>query len=429
MQRWFHILPLVLVGNAYADPLARPPSYAGSRTVIVSCPSSNGAEVDRIHLWVSTDQGQTWQEADAVRNGSHTVRYEAPSDGNYQFYIVLENSAGRSAASPSSGSRPHLSLIVDTAAPTLQLHAAQQSRAPDGGAEVCIEISLVDEHLGSAGIRLFYRANADAGWHDAGPVSPVGGVITWRPPADVPEMVDVRVVATDLAGNRSVDELRDVRIERRNATVPPEGVAAPRPGLDPVEVPALEPVTVAPVPPVTLAGEPQLAAATQPSSEQLRQSELLRAQGARFLSEGRLALAGARFHDALELSPDDADLQVDLGSVLVQVGQYDQAANRFQRVLDTSPEHVGAIEGLALVAVNQKRYPEARSHLEHLLRLRPDAAEHWLHFGDVEHLLGNVVDARAAWEKALQLEPTDETIRAGAQERLRLFGQSRPGAK
>ena len=129
------------------------------------------------------------------------------------------------------------------------------------------------------------------------------------------------------------------------------------------------------------------------------------------------------------MTPDNADLQVDLGSVLFHAGQYDQAAGRFQRALDAFPNHLGAIEGLALVAVNQKRYPEARSHLEHLVKLCPDAAEHWLHFGDVEHMLGNAVDACAAWKKALQLEPADETIRPEAQKRLRLFGQDRPSAK
>ncbi|MBU0616787.1 MAG: tetratricopeptide repeat protein, partial [Planctomycetes bacterium] len=428
-RRLFHILPIVLVSSAYPEPLPDSPGHVNSRTIIISCQSANGADIDQIHLWVSVDDAQAWQRAEASRTGPNTVRFHAPSDGNYRFYIVLENGAGQSAAPPASESEPHLRVAVDTAPPTLQIHSARPTPAPDGSVRVDLDVSLVDEYVGEAGTRLFYRANADAGWQDAGSVIPVGSIITWRPPAGIPNRIDIRVAATDLAGNRTVDEIRDVTLDRVDVVVPPRAEATPSPGLDPLPVLAVEPVTVAPVPPVALADEPQPTAATQPVPQQVTQSELLHAQGARFLAEGRLALAGARFYEALELTPDDVDLQVDLGSVLFRTGQYDQAAVRFQRVLDVHPDHLGAIEGVALVAVNQKRYPDARSHLEHLLRLRPDAAEHWLHFGDVEHVLGNVVDARAAWRKVLQLEPADETIREKAHERLRLFGQSRPSAK
>ncbi len=425
MHRAFYILPIVIAGSVLAEPLPKPPGYVNSRAVIITCPSANDAKVDRIHLWVSTDDARTWRVAPTTRSGPNAACFQAAGDGNYRFYIVLENDAGCSATPPISGSEPHLNLTVDTAPPTLQIHDARPTTAPDGGARVDFSVSLVDEHLGEAGTRLFYRANADAGWRDGGPVVPTAGVINWRPPADLPKTIDIRVAATDLAGNRTTDEIRDVTIERVAVPAPPRAGTA----LGPLNVPAVEPVRVAPLRPVTLADEPPSSAAPRPSPSQVRQAELLRERGTRFLGEGRLALAGARFHDALELTPDNADLQADLGSVLFHTGQYDQAASRFQRALDVSSDHLGAIEGLALVAVDQKRYPEARSHLENLLRLRPEAAEHWLHFGDVEHLLGNVVDARAAWNKALQLESADEAIREDAQKRLRLFDQGRSSAK
>jgi predicted negative regulator of RcsB-dependent stress response len=423
------ILSLTLTGSAFAGVVSAPSGYVDSRAVTITCQTPDDIQIDGIHLWVSTDGAETWQQAEATRTNPNAVRFDAKDDGKYCFYIILENGAGCSATDPTPGTKPHLSLTVDTAPPTLQIHSARQTDAPDGGKQLCLDVSLVDEHLGEAGTRLFYRANADAGWCDAGPVTPVSGVITWNPPTDVPGKIDIRVAATDLAGNRAFDELRDVAIEHTEPTAPPVVETTPEPTLEPVEPLVVEPVTVAPVPPVTLTDQPQSATTTTLPPQQVGKVELLRAQAAGFLAEGRFALASARLHQALELAPDNADIQADLGSVLFNTRQYDRAANCFTRALDTLPDHLGAIEGLALVAVNQKRYSEARSHLQHLLRLSPEAPEHWVHLGDVQHMLGNVVDARAAWEKALQLEPADQTIREDAQKRLRLFGQSREVAK
>lgn len=423
MHRLLYILAIILTGSAFAGPLSEPSYYVNSRAVILSYESANYAKRDNVRVWVSTDNIQTWQKAAIATTGLNMVQFNAPGDGNYSFYIVLENKDGRSAPAPTKGAKPHLNVAVDTSPPTLQIHSARLSTLRDGSPLLHLNVSLIDENLGDAGTRLFYRANAELNWQDAGPVTHAAGVINWRPPPDIPSRIDIRIAATDLAGNRTVDEIRDINIEQFTSDQPPLATNTKNGGLEPVTIPRVEPVKIAPIQPVTLDGDPEHTPATQPALQDNKQSELLRSQAASFLSQGRLSLAGARLQDALELTPDNPDLHVDFGSILFRARQYDQAAGRFQRALETSPNHLGAIEGLALVAVNQKRYPEARSHLEHMLKLHPNVAEHWMHLGDVEHMLGNVVDARADWEKALQIEPADETIRKEAQKRLRLFGQ------
>ena len=423
MQRLSHILPIILAGNVFAGPFPGQPIYVGSRSVVLSCESANRAEINRIHVWVSTDDGESWQEAAVTPGGASTARFEAEDDGNYGFYTILENRAGRSAAVPTAGSKPHLRVIVDTAPPTLQIHGARQTTSAEGEALLHLDVSLVDENLGDAGTRLFYRADADTGWQDAGPVNCAAAVVNWRLPPDIPARIDLRLAATDRAGNQAVDEILAVSIGSP-ATVPPQRTEARHdPGLEPVTVPEVEPVTVAPVRPVTLAHDVEPGRETQPSLRDVKRTELLHEQARRFISEGRFPLAGARLQEALELTPNDADLQVDLARVLYRTRQYDRAAHHYQLALEAYPDHLAAIEGLALVAVGQKRYPDARSHMQHLLRLCPESGEHWLHFGDVEHMLGNAADARAAWNQALQLEQADQSIRKEAQKRLELFGQ------
>ena len=423
MRRLLIILLPLVVGAAQAEPIPASPLFLNSRTIILSCQSANEAAIDTVHVWVSTGEPISWHKAKVGKTDLGAVQYEAHSDGKYSFYIVLENKQGRSAADPIAGSKPHLSVIVDTTPPTLQLHAIKRLIASEKADRLRLRLSLVDENLGTAGTRLFYRANSETGWQDAGPVMYASGIISWQPPADLPSSIDLRVCATDLAGNQAVDELADVRINDLE-TMPGRTVAAESaPVLEPVVVPPVEPVTVTPLSPVILGEVTAQTPTSQPSMQKSRQAERLHEQALRFLSEGRLSLASTRLNDALKITPDNPDLQTDLGSILFRAKQYNKAAQHFQQAIEDAPEHIGAIEGLALVAVNQKRYPDARTYVQQLLKLCPDSGEHWMHLGDVEHMLGNNLEARAAWNKALELEQTDDNIRKDVETRLRMFGK------
>lgn len=428
-----HTLPLLLAAIASASVSAAPVHYVNSRLVVLSFQPAAGAEIDQVHVWISKDDGKAWLAADATRIATHALQLEVPQDGKYFFYLVLENAAGRSAEPPSAGSLPHAIVIVDTVAPALQLHGVQQTPPASDAQPLQLRLSLIEENLGDGAPRLFYRSNPDAAWQGGGPVVVSDGIIAWLPPADISVTVDVRVIVTDLAGNQAADELRDIRSE------PPRTEPSPiKPnadlGLDEASpatagdllVPPLPPVTLAPVPAVALDEPASPAPASQPSPDANGESRRLREQAAAYLAQGHLSLAGARLQQALEAAPNDPDLLVDLGSVLYRGRRYDEADRRFQDALDSSPEHLGAIEGLALVAATQNRYPQARSHLEHLLRIVPDSAKHWLHYGDVQHMLGNANAAHDAWEKVLEFEPADKTVREKAQKRLKLFGQTRP---
>jgi len=367
-----------------------------------------------------------------VAAGPNAVCFDAQRDGKYGFYIVLENKGGSAPAPPSTRTKPHVAVIVDTAPPTMQIHRARPFISPGGQTQVRLNVSLIEENLGEGGTRVFYRAGADTGWQDGGPVVFADGIINWTPPPDIAPKCDLRLVATDLAGNQAHDEIRDVPMTSPPADPPTTTTrTAPAPAatawpdrLEDPTIPPVEPGTVEPIPLVTLDEQPEPAPTTRPSPDADQRSQLLREQAARYLAQGRLALAGARLQDALELAPTDPDLLVHLGGVLYRTRQYDEATRRFRSALEAAPDHPGAIEGLALVAATQNRYPQARAHLKHLLRLSPQCARHWVHYGDIEHMLGNTKEACAAWEKALEVEPTDETIREKAEKRLRLFRQT-----
>jgi tetratricopeptide (TPR) repeat protein len=150
----------------------------------------------------------------------------------------------------------------------------------------------------------------------------------------------------------------------------------------------------------------------------------LRELAARYLREGRPALAEARLTDALHGAPGDQDVLVDLGTVLFQTQHYDDAGQQFQAALDAHPDNLAATQGLALVANAQRRYPEARQHLQHLLKRTPESGLTWLRYGDVEHRLGELDTALQAWRRVLEVEPAESQVRRMAEERLRTFGRA-----
>jgi cytochrome c-type biogenesis protein CcmH/NrfG len=437
MRRLAHILALVLVADAFPEALPEQPHYLNSRAIILSFESASSAEIDRVDLWCSNDGGTTWNAPTVASTAPNAVRFDAPQDGTYGFYVALENKGGRSAEAPSPGCAPHVVVVVDTAPPTLQIHRARECTSPAGDTQIRLNVSLVDENLGEAGARLFYRAGAGTAWQDGGPVIFADGIINWQPPPEISPPCDLRLIVTDLAGNRASDEITGVTLAS-----PSLGRSPPEAGMDlaasdesrsalveQVRASSVQPVTVDAVPVVTLGEQPKVGPTSQPAPEAEMRAQQLREQAARYLAEGRLPLASARFSEALKLAPDDPDLQVGLGSVFLRTRQYDEAARRFRGALDACPDHLKAIEGLALVAISQNRYPQARSYLRQLLELSPESGEHWLHYGDIEYRLGNVAEARAAWEKLLDFEPADDVLREKAQRRLTAFAQTRVDAE
>jgi TolA-binding protein len=406
--------------------------YVASRLVVLSYQTAEPAAVQTAELWVSTDCGRHWTQASAAGPGATAVSFTAPSDGWYSFHFVLRNKSGASAEHPASGLEPHATVVVDTVTPTLQLHDAHVSTTDDARRTLGIQLSLIDENLGDGGMRLFHRTSSSATWCDGGPVAVDAGSISWEIPQNVGSEIDVRLVATDLAGNRASEEILGVSTMTVGPTSQPASPPADRSTRDRVAPSTVEPLVVRPVQPPVVDPVAQVEThdrsappPPQPSPAESNELQHLRRLAERHMAEGRHALAAARLEDALNIAPDDVDLLVAHGGVLYRTGRHAEAKERFQSTLKTRPDHPGAIEGLALVAVTQRRYPEARAHLRHLLDLNPESAKTWLRYGDIEHKLGNRDEALKAWQQVLAMRVADRNVRDGARVRLKYFGPPR----
>jgi tetratricopeptide (TPR) repeat protein len=386
-----------------------PPRYLASRELSFACRTAGDTPVGDAELYVSTDAGRTWEPVPDARHAQE-LRFTAAEDGRYEFYFVLHNAAGASGPAPTPGTRPALSVEVDTTPPLVQVHRAELDGQP---AAVLLAVTLVEENLAEDAVRLFFRATPADAWTDGGPVRPAhDGRYRWAPPPETAGTLELRVVAADRAGNQSAADPLTLELP----SVPPgTQPAAPAPP----DAPLAAPPTTQPDPHAARDDLPRLAGPELAHLRELAQ---------RFMRDGQYVLAAARYEDALALTPADPDLLVDLGSALYRANRYDTAQLRFDEALTAAPDHVGALEGLALVAATQKRYAQAREYLQRLQQLQPDSASVWLRSGDVEHKLGHAAAARNAWERVLQARTSDPLLRAKAQRRLEYFGAGPPSA-
>lgn len=399
---------LAVVGSimSVSSALADAPRFVNSRRVALCYATAAQTTIDQVHVWVSTDCGRSWQRQPDVRQFDDRVLCQTPADGRYDFYLVLENEAGTSAPPPQPGTRPHSRVIVDTTPPLMQIHACEPAVGEYDQPILRFRVSLIEEHQSTRGCRLFYRVSPTDLWQDGGEVCVTGDTAEWQPPEfDVAE-VEVKLVAADQAGNRAVSSVFPVQLPRRERT-PTTQPAPEQPQPIALAADTLQTVIREPLPPA----DPQ-------RIDGLRQLAL------RYLREGRHPLAEARLRDALELAPNDVDLNIDLGTVLYHAKRFDAAGESYQKALGLDPDHAGALEGLAVVAATRRQYPQARMHLQRLLERNPDSALTWLRLGDVEHKLGHRTEALTAWRRATEAPADKPETHSRATLRLKRFGET-----
>ncbi len=418
---WLCLLALLTSaddGAAPAAPSSQPAAslpvtiaHLDTPEVILGVETEQRGEPLTVRVWLATPADPAWRPLSGISRFPHAVGWHAPRDGEYSFYFVVENAVGRSASDPSAESPPHARVIVDTSSPTLQLHRVVPRRASDGRTCLRMDLTVFDENLGERGLRLFTRRSADDEWQDSGEMAVVNGRYDWFPPADCPAELDLRVIATDLAGNQSRDGI--LRVSTRVAA----SLAAPAPQSRPTEEPPAPAASSAPSEPPSV--DPQVA----------RSVEYLRRLAEREVALDRPSLAVHRLRDAVALSPNDAGLRGELARVLLQSGRLDEAGQQYENALRANPDDLDALEGLALTAAAQRRYPDAAERLRTLLDRSPETGRLWLRFGDIQHKLGHSDEARDAWDKVLSLEPDSSRLRTQARERLDWLAQQPPATQ
>jgi hypothetical protein len=156
--------------------------------------------VSKIDVWMTPDEGKTWQRVLEDREHRSPVEFDLPHEGLYGVCLVVTNGNSISDPPPAAGTTPDWWIEVDTTRPTAQLQSVRPGNGDDAGALV-ITWAASDKNLGSEPIDLYYAAHREGPWAPIGRGLRNDGSYRWTAPKDGASEYFIRMDVTDRAGN------------------------------------------------------------------------------------------------------------------------------------------------------------------------------------------------------------------------------------
>jgi hypothetical protein len=159
-------------------------------------PGTGAGRLKQLQLFVSTDQGRSWQPSATAPPEQGHFRFISERDGYFWFTVQTLDLEGRLYPLTLDGASPSLKVVIDTLPPTVVL----QALTPRNG-EVGVSWDIRDENLDLSAqdaARLEYRVAGNPAWF---PVTmPAGARQTyWTPQGN--GAIEVRLRVRDRAGN------------------------------------------------------------------------------------------------------------------------------------------------------------------------------------------------------------------------------------
>lgn len=127
--------------------------------------------------------------------------------------------------------------------------------------------------------------------------------------------------------------------------------------------------------------------------------------GMTYLSQGRVAEAGAKFAAAVSQNPAFAEAQNNLGNALGSAGRAADALPHFEAAIQLKPDSVEPRIGRGGALLQLGRIAEAQEEFRRAVALAPALAETHNGLGSSLALSGDVAGAKAEYETAIRLKP------------------------
>ena len=185
------------------------------------------AELDRVDLWMSHDEGRTWifYGSDDDRQSPFVVTMQ--QDGAYGFRIVPV-ARGAQGIPPASGQPPENVVVVDRTSPDVRLISADSNVPRAGGVqEVDIRWQAGDAQLAARAVSLYFSPNPVGPWQPIAVDIDNTSQFTWRPSTHQDRPIYLRVIVRDEAGNvGEVVSNAPLQIGVRSATGSIQGIRA-----------------------------------------------------------------------------------------------------------------------------------------------------------------------------------------------------------
>lgn len=157
-------------------------------------------------------------------------------------------------------------------------------------------------------------------------------------------------------------------------------------------------------------------------------AQLLALAGQSYMQSRDFGKASGYLEKAVALAPEAAVVRTSLGMARLSQGQSDSGVAELQRATELDPKSAPALIALAQAEAGLKNYDKALATIARLEKLQPDNPQTHNLKGAIQLARGDRPAARAAWDKALSLEPTYFPA-LSALVRLDLLERKMPDAK
>ncbi len=200
------------------------------------------AEIRELDLYVSHDQGQTWNMEGKATPEKEYFPYTAKEDGPYWFTVAIIDQKGRQEPLNIMTAAVGQRIMVDTVKPEIELNANRQ------GEEIRVSWRITELHPNPATLRLEYGETAEGPWTSL-PITPGP---TGETKFSNPSAVTVRIQMQDMAENLGQAVKQVAAAPGGNVAFappsPPPPPAPPTPALPAPPLPVPTPVVVPPPP-------------------------------------------------------------------------------------------------------------------------------------------------------------------------------------
>jgi hypothetical protein len=191
-----------------ARPSRAPVQIIGSKRLRLNygIDSIDPSGVAKVDLWVTQDEGRTWKAWGSDPDNESPFPVEVDEERKYGFRIVVHSKDGLTGQGPSSGDDADMWIQVDTTAPLVRITSVPYGRNREAG-RLVINYSVSDGFLSLRPLTLFYAANPKGPWNPIEEGLRNEGRYVWKPAANLPERIFLKLEATDKAGNVGVHTL------------------------------------------------------------------------------------------------------------------------------------------------------------------------------------------------------------------------------
>ncbi|MFO1077043.1 MAG: tetratricopeptide repeat protein [Planctomycetota bacterium] len=133
--------------------------------------------------------------------------------------------------------------------------------------------------------------------------------------------------------------------------------------------------------------------------------------GRALIAVGRRTEAIAELRRTVEIEPREWKAWYMLGNEETRARHFEAALAAHERCLALAPDYRDNLYGMALATMELRRFEDCLSWCRRVQALEPAWPHSWPLCGDALQQLGRTADARAAFEQALRLDPSNRYVR------------------